>query len=405
MRWRSLVAALAALAAGCGATARRFPAREQAVAHLSRNLAAYERLAGDWRAQGQREVCREPGGGFEWNGMAVSRRVFGWKLERVNEARNEGIDLKSLQDVAGVLGTTTARIDRFLGEMDTLAVTCLSNVGVTLGAREGSYVQVQLAPFSESYGFRYAPPGDAAALDGLKAWAGQPADARGRRVTPARGNWFYFEGLARTAALPLSKIAGTLRDSAGAPLNRTRLLLASAAEDGSLDWASEAVTDAGGRFSLTQIPAGRYFLGLNLFSWTETDAPFPRTYYPGVRLRQQAQPVDVGESRQVDLGEFRVPYRVGNRHVEAEVQWMTGEPEPGASAGLCWDDADGRRCAAMKPVRGKAGFYSYDGADGVPYHLTARFQPPVSLFARPAIADPVRVPLISLGGPIRLVLK
>ncbi len=146
-------------------------------------------------------------------------------------------------------------------------------------------------------------------------------------------------------------------------------------------------------------------LGLNLFSWTQTDAPFPRTYYPGVRLRQEARSIAIGEGKDMDLGDFRVPYRVGNRRVTAEVSWAGGKPEPSALADLCWDDADGQRCAPMNPVSGRAGLYSYDGADGIPYHVTARYRPALSPLSRRAAADPVRVPLISLGGPVRLVLK
>lgn len=405
MRFRSLIAIIAALTAGCGSSERRFLTGHDAVIHLKSNLPAYQRLAREWRAEGQRELCREQRSGFVWNDIAVSGRMLGWRVQRASNTAGELIDFKTLDDVAGVLGTTTGRVNGFLRQMEALDVACLSNIGVTLGDREGSYVQMQLSPFAEMYGFRYGPPEDAVAALGLRWWSDQPADAHQRRVINAGDGWYYFEGLVRTAALPLSKLKGTLRNSAGAPMVGVRLLLARAREDGTLDWAGQTVTDSGGRFTIVQIPAGSYLLGLNLFAWTTTDAPFPRTYFPGVQLRQEATPITLGEGRELDLGDFRVPYRVGNRRVVAEVRWSTGEPEPRAQADLCWDDADGRRCASMKPVDGSSGLFAFDAADDVPYHVTARYQPSASLFSKPAVADPVRVPLVSINGPLRLVLK
>lgn len=393
------------LAASCGTTGRRLAGPDQAIAHLKANQQAYERLARDWRAEGQRELCREAGGKFQWNDMEVSRRLLGWKLRRAGQSDGELIDLRSLDEVAGVLGTTSTRINRFLGQMEALDVACVTNVGVTLGDREGSYVQMQLAPFVEMYGFRYAPGEDGVASQGLKQWAEQPSDAHGRVTRAAGGAWYYFEGLVRTAALPLSRARGILRDQSGTPLSHVRLELALAREDGTLDWGSQAVTGDDGSFIFVQIPAGSYVLGLNLFAWSNTDAPIPRTYYPGVRLRQEAKSVAIGEGKEVDLGEFLVPFRVGNRRVVAEVHWAAGEPEDEALAQLCWDDADGQRCAAMRAVAGARGTYSLEGADGVAYHVVARYEPRLRITGRKAFADPVRVPLMSLAGPVRLVLK
>lgn len=405
MYFRWIAAALALLTASCGGSGRKFSNQNQAVLHLKGNQQAYERLARDWRAEGQRELCREPGGRFQWNDMAVSRRVLGWKLRRANQSTGELIDLRSLDEVAGVLGTTSARINRFLSQMDALDVACISNVGVTLGDREGSYVQIQLSPFVEMYGFRFAPAEDSVSSQGLKQWSEQPPDAHARRLVAGTPGWYYFEGLVRTAALPLSRAKGTLRDITGVPMPHTRLQLAIAREDGSLDWGAQTVTDQLGRFSFVQIPAGTYVLGLNLFSWTETDAPFPRTFYPGVRLRQEARSVAIGEGRDMDLADFRVPYRVGNRRVSAEVVWPGGKPEPAADADLCWEDVEGKRCAPMSAVNGRPGLYTYDGADGVPYHVNAHYRPRFRPFSRNASAEPVRVPIISLEGPVQLVLK
>lgn len=400
-----LCAVTVLLLSGCSGSARKFAGQSGAAAHLKTHQKAYEKLAREWRSERQRELCRESDRRFQWNDMSITRRFWGWKLQRASQTTGEEIDIQSMEEAAGVLGTTAARINSFLQQMKDLDVACVSNVGATLGDREGGYVQLQLAPYAEMYGFRYAPPDDPVATDGLRQWASQPPDMHGRRLAHTTGPWFYFEGLVQTSGLPLSSVSGLLRDLMGYPLRAVRLELALAREDGTVAWGQQAVTGKDGSFSFVQVPAGNYLLGLNVFPWMNPDAPFPRTFYPGVRTRQQAVPITLGEGKSLDIGQFRVPFKVTNRRVTAQVVWSDGKPEPDAEASLCWDDAEGRQCMDMRPIGNGSAHYEHIGADGLAYFVTARYRPRLKLLASRAVADPVRVPVLNSEGPVRLVLR
>jgi hypothetical protein len=62
-------------------------------------------------------------------------------------------------------------------------------------------------------------------------------------------------------------------------------------------------TDENGRFDFWPLPAGDYYVGVNINSSSKADSPFPPTYYPGVTNQKDASVVhvDLAEVKELEL--------------------------------------------------------------------------------------------------------
>jgi hypothetical protein len=102
-------------------------------------------------------------------------------------------------------------------------------------------------------------------------------------------------------------------------------------------YALYATTGADGRYDFKGLPPGRYLLAVNLNRYPQPNDPtnaYPRTYYPGVAERSQAEAVTVGAGEVVKDRDITLPARRAESILNGVVVWQDGSPVAGASISL-----------------------------------------------------------------------
>lgn len=109
------------------------------------------------------------------------------------------------------------------------------------------------------------------------------------------------------------RVRGLLRGPDGQPLSGTSVDLMPVdlepdERTGQVKGTSSVTTNSGGEFEFTGRPAGRYYLGVNLYNAPNPFGPsYPRTYYPGTTERGSAVPIVVEAGHAGGVFDFSIP--------------------------------------------------------------------------------------------------
>jgi hypothetical protein len=109
------------------------------------------------------------------------------------------------------------------------------------------------------------------------------------------------------------RVRGVLRGPDGRPLGSTSVDLMPIDIEpepttGQINGTGSVGTNDKGEFEFTGRPAGRYYLGVNLYNAPNPYGPsYPRTYYPGTTDRNSAVPIVVERGRSSDGFDLSVP--------------------------------------------------------------------------------------------------
>jgi hypothetical protein len=126
-------------------------------------------------------------------------------------------------------------------------------------------------------------------------------------------------------ALLNGRIRGVLRGHGGQPLVRVSVDLVPAdierdERSGHVRGMGSVTTDLSGQFEFPGRPAGRYYLGVNLYNSPPVSAAYPRTYYPGTTDPTAATLVIVERGRATDGYDFTVGPQLAKGEVEVRVR-------------------------------------------------------------------------------------
>jgi len=186
---------------------------------------------------------------------------------------------------------------------------------------------------------------------------------------------------------PASHIYGHIQDAAGNPIRKVQWfhLIGWSSEQNAQDYANSRIveTDAEGGFSIEGLMPGQYYLGANIWETpSPAQAPFPRTYYPGVPNRAKAVPLIILEGQSLNDIVFRLPDYGEKRRLEVRVVSADGLPVPNAIVedGPVHDDAPVVSSIGEIKKTDQRGQASFDVWAMSEYRITARLVLPDSFY-------------------------
>lgn len=105
-----------------------------------------------------------------------------------------------------------------------------------------------------------------------------------------------------------------------------------------------ASADEDGNYLFKDVPAGTYYLGVRLSRISETNFPYPRTFYPGTTNLETAAQITISEGQTFENFDFTLAKKLAPRKVSGIVVMPDGKP---AKASVCVEEveyAEGSMC-------------------------------------------------------------
>jgi len=121
---------------------------------------------------------------------------------------------------------------------------------------------------------------------------------------------------------------GTIRNSDGEPVEGVMVEMRPT-DQKSKPWEQPfllGVTDENGHYAITGIPAGDYYLGINIESSPTPKFPFPATYYPNTPDIRQAIPISVTVGAAAQTFDLLLPRRLPIVTIQGKVLTADGKP-------------------------------------------------------------------------------
>ena len=190
-------------------------------------------------------------------------------------------------------------------------------------------------------------------------------------------------------------ISGRILDAAGEPAKEVHLRLGSAEDVDKERWTW---TDKEGYYEFVRVPPGSYLLGFNLTWAPDKDGPYPRTFYPGVKTREEAALITVGEGEKLKGYNMTLPPRLSEREVKVTVVWPDGRPAAGVRVYYEMNDVTDLGESVQTDAKGQATLTLFDNYHYIIYSTVERNGKDVH-------AAPVEVLVDKSLKPLKFVLS
>jgi hypothetical protein len=220
-------------------------------------------------------------------------------------------------------------------------------------------------------------------------------------VTLAAGECTYSEIQIHKVDLhATAEVSGRVVDVMGRPVTRGYVYLIEAApKEGKDAERDDTKINDDGSFKFKGVAVGSFYLAFNPDDRApdESDAPHPRTFFPGVADAKQATPLVISEGAKVADIFFRVRGPMKERVVSGRVVWPDGKPVPESRVALYDGAADRYIRSVTADAQGRFRLTIYGDFK---YELKAEV-----FGAKRGESEQVKVPLGGKPAPLRLVLK
>ena len=194
-----------------------------------------------------------------------------------------------------------------------------------------------------------------------------------------------------------AEVSGKILDESGQPVTRGYVYLVdSVPADGKEPGSRSTKIGDDGSFKFEYVAVGSFLLVINPRDEApgESDAPHPRTFYPGVADKEQASPLVITEGLKLEDLTFRVRGPLRKQVVNGRVLWPDGKP---AEAYVKLYNGD----KYVRLIRtGADGRFTIDVYGEFDYRLLAD-----TIGRKPGRSEKVKVPLQSKPAPLLLRLK
>lgn len=164
-----------------------------------------------------------------------------------------------------------------------------------------------------------------------------------------------------------------------------------------------AKTDSFGEFEFTDVPPGKYAVGVSLQRGMEPDVLFPKMFYPGTSSENDAATIEVSEGTRHRLDPLKLPEARPARDLPGVVVWPDGRPVADAWVELTDGNFNGR--SVRDTVRtDAAGQFKVIVHDGLTYGVRAIWSIPNDPQFRQLTATTPPFSASPALAPVRLVL-
>jgi hypothetical protein len=189
----------------------------------------------------------------------------------------------------------------------------------------------------------------------------------------------HFDDL-RIPLTPQAVVAGRVEDQDGFPVVRAGIAVQARGPDGELVPSGNGETDDRGRFRVSGLPSGRYYLRVGPGMASYWDARYAECYYPAAAKFDDAEATEVSAGQERAGILIRLP-RIGGVRVQGRVAIPAGFSfEKGSPPGMILlmpADNDASGAGGLGPLA-EDGSFALDGVPPGKYRLQAELPPPYS---------------------------
>ena len=258
-------------------------------------------------------------------------------------------------------------------------------------------------PQSGNYTFRASVPFAAALLmysgdEPIKVSPTDELTVIEYKVNVPEGQCLYKEfNVFKVDLHATAEISGRVRDKSGRPFSPAGYVYLVNAEDD--EDKSYTKIGSAGEFKFEGVAVGRYFLVVNPYDSPpdEDDAPYSRTFYPGVSTSNQATLIPVVEGAKLENIDFRLRTPLKERVITGKVLWADGRVASDAHVSLY----GGAQNKYVQMVRtDDQGNFSMKVYGEFQYEIKAQRMGEIS-----GRGEMVKIPSTNKPKPFRLIIK
>lgn len=171
---------------------------------------------------------------------------------------------------------------------------------------------------------------------------------------------------------PNGKISGKVIDADGNPVKNTIVEIISifVPNPDYYEGNESSETDSNGEFNSDEIPPGLYTISVNYSNPPENDSPFPTTFYPNAKNREQAQVFEMTLGGNIKNLVFKLPQKLKKIDISGSVFWKDGTPAGGVTVYIK-ERLHDVCCVNDEVVTNSKGQFKIQGFEGREYRVWA----------------------------------
>src|SRR5262245_29717471 len=165
------------------------------------------------------------------------------------------------------------------------------------------------------------------------------------------------------------RIIGGLLDAQGRPQSIKTVNLLSVESVAEAFRPLWAITNEDGNFHFTNLPPGKYILGINIGDAPSEKLPYRKTFYPSTSDKSKAEVLSLSEGQHLVGIDFRLPQPLTARMIKGTVVWPDGRPAVNAEVSL--KEIESGRLAGWYTKTDDKGHFELSSFEGIQYTITA----------------------------------